>query len=207
MEKNTLAEKIRELGEASKYVQQGREFLEATATSMQVLEAVPQKAPAWEDTSEAMRKLKAKAKPIHYAITLKNARGSYTFDFWGSIRDAEMVALAKEADQHGNSQSPAYFAVLDFLKSKGSEIVSPIMAVRSGKLEGKVRELVQPNEYTVLACLHDYTGDSFEDFCANYGYDADSRRAEAVYKAVCEQERNMRRLFTHEELEALAEIN
>lgn len=45
-----------------------------------------------------------------------------------------------------------------------------------------------PSEYDILSCLAlDNPCDSFEDFCSNYGYDTDSRKAERTYKAVVKQ--------------------
>lgn len=64
-----------------------------------------------------------------------------------------------------------------------------------------------PSEYDVLACLTKYDPNSFEDFCSDFGYDSDSRRAEKTYKAVCKEWENITKLFTSEEIEQLQEIN
>ena len=65
----------------------------------------------------------------------------------------------------------------------------------------------QPNEYDVIACLEWYTADSFEDFCDEFGYDTDSRKAEKTYKACRKQTENLRRIFPNEKhREILAEI-
>ncbi len=159
----TLQEQVRKLGEESKYREQGDLFLKETGTTLDVTEAVPQTAPIWAKDEQYKHGIK-------YACTIKNARGTYAFSFWGSIADAEKVAGATNN-------------------------------------KAKVREAVKPDAYSVLACLKDDAGDSFADFCANYGYDTDSISAERTYHAVLEQERNMRRLFTHEELEALQGIS
>lgn len=60
-----------------------------------------------------------------------------------------------------------------------------------------------PTLYSVLACLTKYDPETFEDFCASYGYDNDSRKSEKTYKAVVKEFNNMQRLFTTEELELL----
>lgn len=52
-----------------------------------------------------------------------------------------------------------------------------------------------PTMYDVLACLQKYDLGSFEDFCHEYGYDEDSRRAERTYKAVCREYAAVERLF------------
>ena len=190
----TLAERIRELGDANKYEEQGRVFLEETGTTMEVVEAVPQREPSWKAEQRDIR-------PIHYSVTLRNARHSYTFDFWGSIHDAEMVELAKTA----NRDSAKFFKLSDFLKKETGRAPMRFDALGRTIIE-KTREAVKPDAYTILACLKDSAGDSFEDFCASYGYDTDSRTAEKIYHAIMEQERNVYKLFTHEEVEALAEI-
>jgi len=64
----------------------------------------------------------------------------------------------------------------------------------------------EPTLYSVLACLTKYDPETFEDFCANYGYDNDSRKAEKIYKEVVKEFNNMQRLFTSDELELLTII-
>lgn len=64
-----------------------------------------------------------------------------------------------------------------------------------------------PTLYDVLACLQKYDVGSFEDFCNEFGYDTDSRKALKTYKAVVKEYNAMSRLFTSEELEILSEIN
>lgn len=63
-----------------------------------------------------------------------------------------------------------------------------------------------PTAYDVLACLTKYEPGTFENFCEDFGYDTDSRKAEKIYKAVCKEFENVSKLFTPEEIEQLAEI-
>ncbi len=65
----------------------------------------------------------------------------------------------------------------------------------------------KPTAYDVLACLTNYDPDTFEEFCSSFGYDEDSRKAEKVYKAVCEEWSNIKILYSNEEIEKLQEIN
>lgn len=60
--------------------------------------------------------------------------------------------------------------------------------------------------YSVLACLTKYDPETFEDFCSNYGYDTDSRTAERIYRAAVKEYESLTRLYTPDELEAMAEI-
>lgn len=64
----------------------------------------------------------------------------------------------------------------------------------------------KPSAYDVLTCLMPYDPGNFEDFCMNYGFDTDSRKAERIYFDVVKEWNGLRSLFTVEELEELAEI-
>ena len=63
----------------------------------------------------------------------------------------------------------------------------------------------EPTAYDILACLTKYDPGTFEDFCSDYGYDEDSRKAESTYKAVCKEWRNVERVFG-DYLDGLREI-
>lgn len=61
--------------------------------------------------------------------------------------------------------------------------------------------------YDILASLTKYNPGMFSDFCNEYGYDADSRKAFATYEAVCEEWKKVSSFFTEEELEEMQGIN
>jgi hypothetical protein len=63
-----------------------------------------------------------------------------------------------------------------------------------------------PSKYDVLACITNRDPGSFEDFCSDFGYDTDSRKAERTYKAVCKEYKAVDRLFG-DIIEELQEIN
>jgi hypothetical protein len=63
----------------------------------------------------------------------------------------------------------------------------------------------EPTAYDVLACLTKSDPGTFEDFCGEYGYDTDSRKAGKMYKAVVKEWQSVDRLFS-DCLDALAEI-
>jgi len=65
----------------------------------------------------------------------------------------------------------------------------------------------EPNEYDILACLNvDYI-ETFDDFCACYGYDTDSISAKEIYKAIQKEQAALLQLFNDDEIEKLNEIN
>lgn len=87
-EKEYILEEIERLGDAGKYEEQGKKFLEYTETTLSVVECVPQTAPIWAEDGKH---------GIKYAITLKNSRYSYTFDYWGSIVEKTREAIKPTA--------------------------------------------------------------------------------------------------------------
>lgn len=64
-----------------------------------------------------------------------------------------------------------------------------------------------PTAYDILACLTAYDPGNYEDFCIDYGYNEDSRKAEQTYFAVVKEYTQLRRIFTANQLEELQEIN
>ena len=63
----------------------------------------------------------------------------------------------------------------------------------------------EPTMYDILTCLQKYDVGTFEDFCGDFGYDTDSRRAEKIYTAVCKEYEAVDRLF-HDIIDELQEI-
>lgn len=65
-----------------------------------------------------------------------------------------------------------------------------------------------PGAYDVLACVSGDIGtqEKFEDFCADMGYNADSRKAEATWKRCLMFSRKVHGFFDDEELAALGGI-
>lgn len=66
----------------------------------------------------------------------------------------------------------------------------------------------RPKMYDVLSCLQKWDCGTFENFCYEYGYDTDSRKAESIYKAVCKEYKAVVRLFGDSEecMDELREI-
>lgn len=64
-----------------------------------------------------------------------------------------------------------------------------------------------PTAYDVLACLTKSDPGTFENFCSEMGYDSDSRKAEKIYKLVCEEWRKVNQFFTDEEMQQLQNIS
>lgn len=64
----------------------------------------------------------------------------------------------------------------------------------------------KPDWYDILSCLTKHDPGSFENFCADYGYEEDSRKAFKTYLDVQKEYKAVERLFG-DVLEELQEIN
>ena len=179
-----------------KYEKQAAAFLKKTGSMIKV--ELPTetevKRPLWYKPGDATMQ--------QYRVTLSNNRGSYTFDFYDSIHNTETL---KAIDQAMNDPNPHNIAMMRVQREllDGKSVSRHYLHKHYGKIIDKAR----PSAYTILACLDQLYADSFEDFCDEFGYDTDSRIAKATYNAMLEQDHMLRRLFTTDELEKLAEIN
>jgi hypothetical protein len=72
-------------------------------------------------------------------------------------------------------------------------------------VNGSVNKEV-PTAYDVLACLQKYDVGTFNDFCSEFGYDTDSRKAEKTYYAVLKEFQGVNYLFS-DVMDKLQEIN
>jgi len=67
------------------------------------------------------------------------------------------------------------------------------------------------NFYSILACLSFYTPESFDDFCSEFGYEFKNEseyiKAKQTHLDCLDQQKNLKKLFTAEQLEKLSEIN
>lgn len=77
--------------------------------------------------------------------------------------------------------------------------------IRRGEMIPTQRNI--PTSYDLLACITKNDPGTFSDFCGEYGYDTDSRKAEKTYFAVQEEWEKVRGFFTARELRAIQEVN
>jgi len=119
----------------------------------------------------------------HYSITLGKLKEkpSATVQYWGKPED-NLMHCSKVIE----------FSFWNSLHAKE-------------KAEHTYNGSAKPRSYDVLAGVY-MPVDSFDNFCSNFGYDTDSREAEATYNEVVELNKKLESIFTSEELERLQEI-
>ena len=128
-----------------------------------------------------------------YAVTITTPRGSYTFDFWDSLYNTELTQMTDE--QYARKCFRRHWQNMTYFEQGKVHT----------ELTRKQKE-ARPDCYEVLACLTKYDPGTFENFCAECGYDEDSRTAERIYIAVQNEFANLKRIFDPEQLEAMQEI-
>lgn len=70
----------------------------------------------------------------------------------------------------------------------------------------KARRLVKSKLlYSLLSCISSdyYCPETFDDFCNEFGYDSDSRKAERLFEKCREQSAQLKKIFTEKEIECL----
>ena len=178
------------------YEKQAQDFLKETNTTLEVVEAVPQTPPNWSAT---------KKHGIKYSVTLKNDYHTYVFDFWSTIRDSEMIELAKESESRG-FDNPYIYELKKQIEKRELKLNPLQYRYRSKGLVDELKKELLPNAYDILACLSPMYEHNFQDFCNEFGFNEDSIQALKTYEACQDQELNLRRLFDHSQLGKLGEI-
>lgn len=140
-----------------------------------------------------------------YNITLTRGEREYKFTFGQSLANSGFKIFLNNSDK----ESLYKFRYELMTEANGDikkyeRLVKQKLKMYSGM---KIKNNMQnPTPYDVLACLTKYDPESFKDFCDCYGYDTDSRKAEKIYKAVCDEWLNVQKLWNDEEIELLREV-
>jgi len=129
-----------------------------------------------------------------YQFTLTTARGSYSSKFGDSIHNTERRAFAQNGwNEHNLSRNME-------AKRLGIKTLSEFKTWRNYK----------PSPYDILACMDTYTPETFKEFCEEYGYDdrplSEHDSVRNTFLAVREQSEGLRRIYSPEQLNLLAEI-
>ena len=122
-----------------------------------------------------------------WRFILKNAMGEYSSTFGDSLAATR-------------ARAP-----LSYLLNPSIKKDAAILAERK-----KYRNY-RPSAYAILACLEKYEPDSFDNWCADTGYNERSLSeypaVMQTYQACVDQYRGLRRMFTEEQMEQLQDIS
>lgn len=172
----------------TEYDQQALDFLESTGTTFEIEYQYTGPYFAGDTVNRDV-----------YRFTLKNSKGEYSANFGDSIHNTERRTFA-------NRPYSAYNDTGEVLKL-GFKLVYE----RPRADQMKYWRNYKPSAYDVLAGLQGYEPPAtFEDFCSEYGYDdqplASCPDVMKIYRAVQTEYRALRKMYSDDELEQLAEI-
>jgi hypothetical protein len=138
-----------------------------------------------------------------YRITLKRGNRKFVFPFGQSINASGKYVVREELQNKlwikNVTDGKIYLTDEEFHKAQRNPDFRP----NDIKLNPN---FCVPTAYDVLSCLQKYDVGTFEDFCSEFGYDTDSRRAFNTYQNVLEEYKNICMLWNEKEIAKLQEI-
>ena len=177
--------------ELNEYDAQAEKFLNDTGTTYQA------------EFREFAKKFNDDKHPrLIFTCTLTRGSRSYSCEYGASYKDTE--DFFKRFIRNDRKQSFRYPP-----KTIADEQDLKKMTIRGNFEFAKFVDFTKvtpPRAYELLACLTSFDPGSFEGFCASYGYDEDSRKAEKVYQAVKAEFQSLQALYNDKELSQLGEI-
>ena len=138
-----------------------------------------------------------------YEIVIKRGGRKYKFNFGQSINESGEYVLL----EHLRNKIICSKDLNDkwsFTKDEYKKIQYPSLTAVI-----KNKNYKKPCVYSILSCLTKYNPGTFEDFCNEFGYDIDSRKAFVTYEyeAIKDEYSNLAMLFNEIEMEELQEID
>ena len=113
-------------------------------------------------------------------VTIKKGDKSITFDWYFSHNDA-MCFISKD----------------DYLKITGNKL--------GNKVSKAKKEFLNNLKYSILASVQCgyFIETIFEDFCADFGYEEDSRKSLDMWRTCLKHSQKLQQIFTSEDVECL----
>jgi hypothetical protein len=169
-----------------KYEKQANDFLKLTETEI-IIEFVKNDYHFEDD----------KDKRDIYKVSIKRGERKFSFYFGQSVFKS----------QYYQDSIPNRTYTLNGGCRTGNYSINNIQKYQSGGQKLTLIQGEKPTVYDILACLQKYDVGTLENFCGDFGYDIDSKKAEKIYKAVVKEFDNICKIWTDYEIEILKEIN
>lgn len=169
----------------NEYVKQAKDFLTSCNATMEI-KYVGLEKPNWDSQPHCT-----------YDCTIKTPRGEMMVHFYDSLNNTKILTMSVE------EYVKKYYHLVG-LYSYDSRYKKGVKELKA------LKEQAIPTEYDILACLTTYDVGSMDNFMADFGYEIkcvqDMTNFINTYNAVVKEYNDVRRCFTEEQIEALAEI-
>ena len=129
-----------------------------------------------------------------YRVAIETPRGKMSIVYWDSALHREWLRADEES------------VAKELFKCHFEYLTPGDKAKVRATLHKRQKEAV-PTTYDILCCLETTDPGSFSEFCDEFGYDTDSRRALSIYLLCQEQYHDLLRIFSSKDLDKLSEIN
>lgn len=141
-----------------------------------------------------------KAANVSFSVAIVGAtkRDDWECDEWRVTVTAARIEFATE-----------YFTGTGHRETVRSSIASGLANGKFVKGRWEGFRPVAPSAASVFYSLlrdGEAINESFSDWCDNYGYDTDSRKALSTYEACCESGRKLCKVFNHEQRQQLVDL-
>jgi hypothetical protein len=176
------------------YTQQAEAFLAKHGLTFKAELAADQAPPAW-DMAKGFR---------YVGRSSRDNCGDYNGEVVLRCGDKWDITISRGTHR---LQFPFWSSIADKARRLGL-VRSNMMSVAAEKLPRPDKDH-KPTAYDVLACISNdaNTPADFEEFCSDFGYDTDSRKAEDTHRRCVTFALKLRQFFTATEFEELQEIN
>jgi hypothetical protein len=138
-----------------------------------------------------------------YECTLKRGDRQYMFEFGQSLNGSGFFYMRGKR----RTEIDRKYLLAEYKKNLMHHIgIESARDFNPSNKSDYIHYPKEPNAYDIFACMQKYDIGTFEDFCTEFGYDTDSKKAEKIYKAVEHEYIKLCSLFSPEEMEELQEI-
>lgn len=169
----------------NEYEKQANDFLEKTNSTLKII-YVGHFSRSSDDPTD------------QYYCTLTNPNGTYSFEFSQSVINSKKYYLSETKTifycNEDNNKNYKKISV-DYLQRW----------IKNGRFN--ILDGIKPSNYDVLSCLYVWEFDSFEDFCSEFGYDISLISSAKTYHAIKHQNKNLKKLYSEDEIDMLREIS
>lgn len=138
-----------------------------------------------------------------FSVTIiREGKTPYTFDFGQSLNESYKAREGNfGATWQGGKPLKTMPQSFDYerynLPTSAKEVAETRVRISGKMVQWFVSQaIIPPTEYDILASVTKYDPGTFDDFCSDYGYDTDSKKAEKTYFAVQKEWSNIIRLFS-----------